>query len=72
MKAISTNIAFVKYNDFGKDLSQNKERIQNGFIQNGVDRESSDFPFVNFVTEFLWLVSLNKKVLEKLQIKSLK
>jgi len=53
MKAISTNIAFVKYNDFGKDLSQNKERIQNGFIQNGVDRESSDFPFVNFVTEFL-------------------
>lgn len=53
MKAISTNSAFIKSSESGKDLSQNKETIQKDFIQNSVDRERSDFPFVNVFIEFL-------------------
>lgn len=69
-KPLSTTIAFIKCNDSGKDLSQIKEAIQNDFIQSSVDRENSDFPFVNIFIEFLWLHFLDNKIQERAQIKA--
>lgn len=43
MKAISTNIAFIKCNDSGKYFSQNKETIQNYFIHNSVTEKEVIF-----------------------------
>lgn len=70
MKAISTNSAFIKSSESGKDLSQNKETIQKDFIQNSVDRERSDFPFVNVFIEFLWLHFLDNKIQARVQLKA--